>query len=297
MKLRRFLLFLFIFILTTAAKRVTIQIDGAELKENISSTSRVIDHLKKGTPITVSNTPTGDYYKAKTQSGVVGWVKAQDIGLEAGPKIFNVSNDRGGVKDRSWRLALTGGLDFFYLRDVNSFLGIDGLKSGLGLSLEAQKYLGKDFWLLVRLERTSKTISASDFSGQYSFDASVIPVMAGVAYQIAGGAGFEIHMALLAGVGVSAQVAATAVNLAGSNVTRYQGTAMGGMFKTDISFKLVGALDVMGEVGYRVLTTAQLLGPVVEGAGNTIFQSSGAYVPFRLDFGGAYIRAGVILSL
>jgi hypothetical protein len=308
-KFRKLLALSFILISTVAAKKVSVVRDQAELREGLTENSKVIRYLKSGVFVTVSNDPYGDFYKAKTLDGTLGWIHANDLGLPAGPKAMDASYtptsnpplpNKAIEPPSNWRLTMGLGLDFFYLKDVNTLLGYDALKSGLGFTLEIQRDLGKDYWLLLRFEKTGKSVIATELGNPYTQEVSVFPFMAGVAYYASKSKSFNIRLSLLAGVGISALLSSTQTDVAANNVTRFQGTAFGGMFKADIDFKVSGSFDVFGEVGYRYLATARLSSPVTEGAGSSLFKvgglSSGAYIPIALDFSGAFIRAGVGLS-
>jgi hypothetical protein len=298
--------------LALAALPARVDEDGTPFYSVPSAEGQVLKTLQKGTALAVSNYPTEGFYKARTVEGDVGWVSADVLILyereQAGSKDApTITADGRPVDPRRappsvsspptephWVLRAFAGLDFYNMTAVNTQLGDNYLTSAVHFGGEGHYLLQESLALVLRGEYLTSTVTASTATlNSFELFASSIPIMGGVNIGIFSNEHFSFGAGILVGLGFETQLTSTALNQEKPNKTVYGGTALAGLVRAELVWKITRLFSLFAESGYRYLKTAQAK-PLVEGNGSGLFTSTttGTILPLPVDFSGWVMSLG-----
>jgi hypothetical protein len=302
-----------------AARVATVESDEVDVRDGPGTNAKVIDKLKKGTQIAVSNQPVSGFYKTRTGLGVVGFVDANSVvvaapaapasaeGAEPSLPGDTPPSEPGAPRSRrdraeaySMRIKALGGYNFFSVKDVNLLLNSDSLlRFGYSFGAEAQVFLSPLFSITARGERIQCGAFARDSaqSHVYQIDTGAWTAMGGVEVTLARTGKVSAHIGVLGGVGLSSTITATDLSAAAPNVTTMSSLGYAGIAKLDAHVQATGALGFFVEGGYRLQKTPAMQ-PSDSPNGSQIFkdQTTGVYVPVTLDYSGPFAGAGLSVS-
>jgi hypothetical protein len=303
-----------------AARLGTIENDATELHESAAVKSRVIDKLAKGTQLAVSNQTIEGFYKVRTSAGVVGFVVADSLILQANPSDAPPTPESvampavpGGTpkatssrespnsfgERKHMRAKLLGGYNFFSVGDVNTLFGASVLQFGYSVGAEFDFVFTPALAMVIRVERLSKGVVARDLKSLETFnmELSSLPLMAGVEYTITSTPRLSTHATLLGGLALQTGLQSTDLNQLTPNVTEFSSSTFTVVLKADATYSFNKTWSAFAEAGYRYLKAPQTI-PATSVNGSTIFKDAAtqAFVPISLDLSGPFIGLGAGVS-
>ncbi len=262
-----------------AARIARVKVHGSKVYAQPSSSSRVLGTLPRGTVVATANTPKQGYYRMKTKSGLLGWIAADALVFKSSSG--SAARGRSGPVDVSvrrydrFKVRAIGGMSLFNLSEVNEYLGIDSMKAGLSGGVELGYAFTPRISALLRVERIAKsvTVLSPDETMTFLLDAVSLPVMAGVEYQViqkkpSASKGFTLDVAVLGGMGLGTTLTSTAGDFDEPNETVYGGSTFTVYPKATGNVYISRKFALIGEVGYRILSTASAA-PTTTGNGAT----------------------------
>jgi hypothetical protein len=305
-----------------AAQIARIDVDEAVLLESPRAESQALVKLRKGEYIVVSNYPYEGYYKARSQSGEVGFVSTQNVfiirdpeflkkHLKQSPETRSLERDHTLVEDprtgeirtvvpvghNDWKVALLGGMTLFPASAINTAGGTAGFIYGFHFGLELGVPLNERFAVLLRAESLSKSLRilrSSDGVHTHTYKGSSFPVAAGIEWRVLHESGkFWVNLSALAGAGFSTSFSSYQVDVA--KTALWEGTALTWMAKGDIGFRFADRWLVFFEAGYRSLATAAITG-TGDTTANGDFQDTtvnpAVWKTFAVDYSGFFVSLG-----
>ena len=289
------------------AFRVATVKDSAEVLPSAAEGSAPIEELSSGARVYTSDRESNGFYKVKTPSGKIGWIKVSDLqfdGVAESPRSSQAPSQsssgrrRGGSSGpEKMEIKVFGDMNLFTLSTLNTSYGITQFANGIGFGGEFWYPVNPQVELGIRIEHLSKAVSVEDDSKSPVLTSDVstqsTPIMVGAQYQFMNHDRLVISGAAMLGVGMGTGVSATATTTATSTVPSVSVTASySGMPITEF-IRLSGAYKVspnflLGlELGYRHLDLP---------AGATITTTSTAKVTGTgsdLNFSGPVVGAGL----
>lgn len=277
-----------------AAQVGRVIVDQAALHEFPQEGSAILARIPKDTQVTVSNVPTSGFYKARIQSGQVGWISGNDLFVKGGGKGQAPAARKGrrSYAPEDTRLQLLAGLDFLGYSGLTPTFTTTGL-SAKSVALAAQFRLSPKLFWGIRGEyhmgsqaATALTNNAAVAVSQ-TIEQTLLPVMIGVDYNLMQteklrvGAGVYLGMAVISSTTIS-QTSATQVE-----EVKYSSLDPCGTLVLNGVYALSDALGAVLELGYRYHKTGDF--PSTTRFGNV----SG----FSINYSGVTARLGVELKL
>ena len=315
-----------------AARAGTVDTDSVELREGPTATSKVLDHLPKGTQLAVSNQPIDGFFKVRTAAGVIGFVPSDALVLQAiaaddasapppmqvapapsapaaagapadggRPTLSNESAFRNSKSNRKFiRVKALGGYNFFSVGDVNTLLNANVLQFGFSAGGEIDFMFTQDLAFVIRIERVFKSVFGQDQKTLKSFNMNLTsyPVMAGLNLALTSGPKWSTHFAVMGGLGLLTDLTAIDLSDPAPNVTEMTSTTFTGVAAFDLTYSFTKTWAVFAEAGYRYLQTSQIIPGAVEN-GSQIFENpnTGSFTPVSLNLSGPFIGFGLMVSL
>lgn len=282
-----------------AARGAVVDVDSVELRDGPGPQHKAVETLARGAAVTASNQPIEGYFKVRTASGAIGFVQADMLVLQPLPNTLpdEAAVRSSAVKARKGpmevRLKLLGGYNFFSIGDFNELLGADVIRFGYSSGGQFELILTPALAVVMRAEYLFKNVTARDRVADKTYDLSVrsLPIMAGVNITLASHSSWSGYFGLMGGLAQLTQLSATSTSEAEPNVTASSAMGYTGMAKLEFVYALGRNFSIIGEGGYRYLTTAQLT-PSLVGNGSSIFQSGGVDVPISINLSGPFVGFG-----
>jgi hypothetical protein len=306
-----------------AARGAIVDLDALDVRQGPGPRFKSLEKLGKGDPVTASNQPIEGYYKVRTASGTIGFVPADTLVLQpthssdegapaaalpapqtAAPEAVKPVKSPAKSAPKPARLSYPGprikalgGYDFFDVGDVNDHLSANVLRFGYGAGLELEYPVMPWLAAVARVEYLFKAVAAHDGSTNKDFEMSVSswPIVLGAQATLLTWESWSAHASLLAGLAPLTRISATSTSDSEPNVTEFSALGYTGVAKLDVAYSLNATWAFFAEAGYRYLTTSAQT-PSLEGAGSSIFQSGGEYVPIRINLSGPFVGLGVALA-
>jgi uncharacterized protein YgiM (DUF1202 family) len=311
-----------------AARPATVDTDNIELREGPGANYRVLDKLPKGTPLAASNQPIDGYYKVRTGAGVIGFVAADALVLQAVPSedapsqaasapppadsgiapsemhrptLSNESAFRNTKSRRYIRIKAIGGYNFFSVGDVNTLLSANVLQFGFSAGGEIDFMFTQDLAFVIRIEKVFKSVFAQDQKTlkSFSMNLSSYPVMAGLNLALTSDTKWSTHFAVMGGLGLLTDLTAIDLSDAAPNVTEMTSTTFTGVAAFDLTYSFSKTWSVFAEVGYRYLQTSPIIpGTPTSANGAAIFEAPNtqAFSPVSLNLSGPFVGGGMSVS-
>ncbi|HTL11641.1 MAG TPA: SH3 domain-containing protein, partial [Bdellovibrionota bacterium] len=182
-----------------AARQARVEADSAPLLSGPKADAQVVMTLKKGAALAVSNLPTEGFYKARTETGEVGWIAGDLLALYGSEGGSTLSSPPGGAEPqpagnprpymqgevaqargrKTLRIRGFGGFALFNMAQFAQVTGLDALKNGFYAGGELQFILSKKVTMDIRVEGVAKQTIGNDTKNNrtYQFDLSSMPVM------------------------------------------------------------------------------------------------------------------------
>jgi len=294
-----------------AARPARVSVVEAQLYGEPSPDSEVVEVLKQGRALAVSNEPVDEgFHKARTAQGVIGWVSPEQLVLfdippggdtdqDLDSSSLSPMSERADSSTNSKKSVLiraVGGGGIFGLSDLNSQLGLTGVRYGIHGGVEVSFVFGRWFGLSLRAEGLGKVFVVADEGANKSYQLSLYsyPVMAGLDLRLVDTAHFKMGLGGLFGMGFYSQMVSQSLNDSAPNETAFQSNAPAAVARLNVDVPIWHWLGLSFEAGYRYLKT-QPMSPLVSGAGSEIFDDSeGESRPLTLDFSGPFASLGVV---
>jgi hypothetical protein len=300
-----FLLVFFLVPLVEAAQPARVDRDEVDVYASPDSMSRVIETLYRGVGLAVSNLPTQGFYRVRTPSQKLGWIRASDLSFpRKGGGEFDLGSDSSEKRtDSSSKKAssfyvqggLLGGADFL--------LGHDALSLTKGLGISRAYSLGGDItfffnrWIGVGFKGAyyfrSRKVPEQDTGLVYDISISSIPLMLGLRSEVVKNTHFALSLGIYGGLGLSS-VLQLASDEEGAAPTVYKAMPLAGLGAVGLSFYPIRNLRLFMEGGYQYLSTNNQLSPSEEGDSIDVFRNDeGELTTRRLSLSGMLISGGI----
>lgn len=309
-----------------AAQTAVIDVDIAPILNIPQMGAPMVEKVRRGTTVTLSNVPTEGFYKVRLPSGVVGWIPIDAIRLDI-PSVPGVAGASGlspGVSPNAvvsgdedlakpvylippvpWtetpmELRAFGGMSYINPADFNQYFATTLFNSALDFGAELGVRFTPHLYGVARIEKISKTVSATDTNPSnntsYAIELASTPFYIGLEYAIAREKRFSVDLVVLGGVGFSTSLASVALGKTEPNLTEYGSSPFTYLTKLNGNFRITRKFGLFSEGGYRFLRTAPII-PNKVGTGSEVFQSGGTYPPTIIDLSGFFLGAGLVLFL
>ncbi len=317
--------------LALASRAALVDAETVDVVAAPSKNAKILDKLNKGQQIAVSNLPIDGYYKVKTSNGVLGFVPADQLLLQAPPSeeapvqappqgsdlstpgsmpqglpeqrvgsarpaALGEAPFRDKPLKKHLRLKGFGGYNFFSVTDGNGLFQADALKYGFNAGGEFAFMFTPDLAMVVRLEKMFKSVFARDTATLKTFqiDVSSIPFQMGIELTLIRDRRLSTHFSILGGLAVQTLLQSTALNEDAPNVTEHSAQAFTGMAKVDLTWHLGSTFSLFLEGGYRYLKTVQIV-PGTSVNGSSLYKDAltQSFIPIAIDLSGPFVGGGI----
>jgi hypothetical protein len=186
------------------------------------------------------------------------------------------------------------------LKEQNELHEVTELKNGTGFGAEFLIRIGRTVWLVLHLEKISKSLEIQEASGNaYATTTSSLPVMVGGDVDLAQGPAWRLGFTGLVGLGLSTRYSQQATSMAAPNITEYDGSPVTLMGRFDGELMFSPTFGAGAYLGYRVLN-APKVAPAVAGRtypDDPLRDASGASSMLSVNLSGMILGAGLVLRL
>lgn len=308
--LRNLAFIFFIFSLSTsawAARGGVVDADEGRVFEKPNQKSKVIETLRRKTPIAASNLPINGFYRVRTPSGQLGWMVGEDLELQPAPEVDVGKKSASSKKEDpsskkrspasseqkpySYLIRGFGGLSLFKASGI--IPGYDSFGPGITFGGDFVWMFAQKWGFIVRVDRMVKNLGLSD-SGtnkSYLLELNSMPISAGAEYRWLKSSLFSGHLSLLVGYSPITSLRSTSVSDSTNNVTEVKSSEVGLLTKVDLHFYLFRFLSIFGEVGYRYQQSPQLTVSNTGAYSSAVINST-----FKINLSGPFVGGGVSLA-
>jgi len=314
-----------------AAQMGAVKDADADLLDAPGEKSNMIQKIKKGTQLAISNEPKNGYYKVRLPGGQIGWLPGRALGLavdkaagqqpqlpmeepleqpEQRKKIntfpvddsVEMARDERSTPDKAkkktarkprFQLRAFGGMNFFSATEANNLIQFDSLSNGFHFGGEAAVKVVKMFWAVARFERMFKSVTGKNTATNkmYDFSLTSLPVSGGIKMSLFDDDDINGMISVLGGLGLSTKLDTTCTGA----TTTMSANALTLVAKADVDLMISKKVAVFLEAGYRYHKTAKLT-PATDATGSEILKLNGVFVPIALDLSGLFAGLGVMFQ-
>lgn len=295
-----------------AFKKGSVRAGGVVFKESPSDSAPEIETLPAGTQLYTSDRPTqGDWYKAKSPSGKIGYVHGASIQFAGAgaPPAGAGKPTRGAPRSAESRspspsgprkeIIVRGmaGLTFFAMSDFYDRLGITDIKSGVSFGAEFLYPVGSSIRIPLHFEYITKSVALEVTSSSSSYNLSIgsMPILTGIEYPlIKNNPKFDLSVAALVGLGLSTKfdIVNNKPKTASSAETLYKGSPLAVVGRVGADYRLNPKFSLHADAGYRMLKTSKISPSPVEASQTIVADSAGKVIQYAVDMSGVFFNLG-----
>ncbi|MBN22561.1 MAG: hypothetical protein CL678_14860 [Bdellovibrionaceae bacterium] len=315
-----------------SAQSAKVSIEGANVYKSPSEGGEVIESLDQGQKVPVSNYPTRGFYKVRTPSGQIGWIKGEEIKIfsrgkrkrrrrnlppteNSNPYAAPMTRNQRRQKNESesykkFRVKALGGLSLYSPTELNTQIGAEAFSSSIHFGGEFSYAFSPRFSVLGRVEYLTKSLTATisytsgtSETNEYALSYTSLPLMLGAAYQFPVMPKMWIRLIGAGGLALLTDFTATLQSSTGStssslgNDTTISTSGFTGLAAVEANYFILPAVAAFLEVGFRFLSTSETA-PSVAGNGSRILNNSdnSGFVSLPLSMTGFVVSGGVSYS-